>query len=687
MKLYIAEKPSLGRAIAEVLPRPLQRGEGYITAANGDCISWCVGHLLEQAEPHIYDPQYKSWKMQHLPIVPQTWKLQPKRDTKSQLAVLRKLVAKADQLVHAGDPDREGQLLVDQVIAYFKVSTKRRADIQRLLINDLNPAAVQRALSRLEKNSEFAPLSASALARSRADWLYGINMTRAYTIQGRKAGYDGVLSVGRVQTPVLGLVVRRCEDIEAFVSKPYFEVLAHLLTDKCEAFTARWQPSEACQPYMDESGHVLLKKLAENVVSRITDKPATVQKCEKKKKKQSPPLPYSLSILQIDAARRYGLNAQVVLSCCQSLYEKHKLITYPRSDCRFLPEEHYTQAPVILEAIAANHSELQKAVSSANRKLRSAAWNDKKVTAHHAIIPTNRRLDTTRLSVQERQIYGLVARQYVAQFYPPHEYADTRAELIIEGGLFVASAKTVLLEGWRALFKVPDKKVAKKPDAKSGNTELAEAEAAAEPSTLPPLAVGQIIRCQRGELVEKNTTPPPYFTDATLLAAMTGIARFVKSADTKKILKDTDGLGTEATRAGIIELLFRRGFLVRQGKQIHATDAGRGLIHSLPDVATQPDMTAHWESTLNAISQKEASYHDFMLPLQSQLQVLVAESANGAVNAMQGITAVVAGGASKNKGANRKYRSAKKFTGKKKARVKKKAASGKNSKTKKRPPE
>ncbi len=623
MKLYIAEKPSLGRAIATALAASVggreQRGDGFIKISNGDCVSWCIGHLLEQAEPHIYDPEYKSWRMQHLPIVPEEWKLQPKKDTKSQLAVLKKLIKEADELVHAGDPDREGQLLVDQVISYLKVSAKRRSAIERLLISDLNLSAVQRALSKLDLNKNFAPLSASALARSRADWLYGINMTRAYTIQGRKVGYDGVLSVGRVQTPVLGLVVRRCEEIEKFVSKPFYEVKAHLVTENGEKFTANWKPSEACEPYMDEMRRVLVKKLAENVVSRISDKPAEITKYEKKNKKQPQPLPFSLSILQIDAARQFGLSAQVVLSTCQALYERHKLITYPRSDCRYLPQGHYKEASSILDSIKNNVPKYSGIVDGADSSIKSPAWNDKKVTAHHAIIPTQRKVSESSLSKAEQQVYGLVARQYIAQFYPVHEYADTRVEILIEGGLFIATAKTILKEGWQVLFR----------SDKSKETE----------KTLPPLAVGQPLHCERGELIEKNTTPPPYFTDATLLAAMTGISRFVSSADIRKILKETDGLGTEATRAGIIELLFRRGFIVRKGKQIHATDAGRGLIKALPEEATLPDMTADWEATLNAISRRETAYADFMQPLESQLQKLIGDSSSGSVDSLRGVTA------------------------------------------------
>ena len=633
MKLYIAEKPSLGRAIAAVLPGSQQRGDGFIKSSNGDCVSWCIGHLLEQAEPHIYDPEFKSWRMQHLPIVPESWKLQPKKESKKQLAVLRKLVKEADELVHAGDPDREGQLLVDQLIDYLKVSATKRAKIQRLLINDMNPAAVQRALANLDLNKNFAALSASALARSRADWLYGINMTRAYTIQGRKVGYDGVLSVGRVQTPVLGLVVRRCEEIENFVSKPFYEVKAHLVTENEERFTASWRPSEACEPYMDDMRRVLSKKLAENVVGRITDKPAEIKKYEKKNKKQSQPLPYSLSILQIDAARKHSLSAQAVLSACQSLYEKHKLITYPRSDCRYLPVEHFKEASAILDTIKNNNNAMAKIVDGADASIKSPAWNDKKVTAHHAIIPTMKKVNADYLSQAEQQVYALISRQYIAQFYPVHEYADTRVEIVIEGGLFVATAKTILKEGWQVLFRSDKGKDKEK--------------------TLPPLKVGQPLHCERGELVEKNTTPPPYFTDATLLAAMTGISRFVSSADIRKVLKETDGLGTEATRAGIIELLFRRGFLTRKGKQIHATDAGRGLVKALPEEATLPDMTAHWEFTLNAISQRETKYADFMGPLQTQLHELIKNSSSGSVNSLRGVTA-------KQTGKKKKYRKSKK---------------------------
>uniref|UniRef100_UPI003D144E9D DNA topoisomerase III n=1 Tax=Shewanella sp. TaxID=50422 RepID=UPI003D144E9D len=626
MILYIAEKPSLGRAIADVLPKPLKKGEGYITAANGDTVSWCIGHLLEQAEPDSYDPAFKSWSFEHLPIVPQQWKMTPKSKTRGQLSVLRKLVKQASQLVNAGDPDREGQLLVDEVIAYLGVKGDKLNQTQRLLVSDLNPQAVKRALGQLRSNREFIPLSTSALARSRADWLYGMNMTRAYTLQGRKVGYQGVLSVGRVQTPLLGLVVRRDEAIENFVSKPFYEVLANLYTQEQAHFKAKWQPSEACQPYMDEEGRVLSRRLAENVVGRITEQAAVVSDLKAKDKQQGQPLPYNLSSLQIDAAKRFGMSAKAVLDTCQSLYEKHKLITYPRSDSRYLPKEQLALAPGVIGAVLKGAGELTAQCDAPDPKIVSKAWNDAKVDAHHAIVPTEKVANLSALSQAERQIYLQLARQYLAQFYPVYRYHETQVEVEIAGGHFHTKAKQELALGWKQLFP-------KRSDDK------AESEGEEGLAQLPPLHKGQALHSGQGELIEKQTQPPKAFTDATLLSAMTGISRYVTNAEIRKILKETDGLGTEATRAGIIELLFKRGFLARQGKSIVSTAVGRGLINSLPESATTPDMTALWESHLDAISRKEAKYLTFMAPLIESLNGLIMQAGAQLPKALQGVEA------------------------------------------------
>lgn len=643
MILYIAEKPSLGRAIADVLPKPHKKGDGHIMAANGDCVSWCIGHLLEQAEPDHYDPLFKFWKFEHLPIIPQQWKMKPKTKTRSQLTVLRGLVKKASQLVNAGDPDREGQLLVDEVIAHLGVKGDKLKSTQRLLISDLNPQAVKRALGQMRSNREFIPLSTSALARSRADWLYGMNMTRAYTLQGRKVGYQGVLSVGRVQTPLLGLVVRRDEEIANFVSKPFFEVLVNLETENKEAFKAKWQPSEACQPYMDEEGRVLSKGLAQNVVGRITDKPAEVTQVLAKDKKQNAPLPYSLSSLQIDAAKRFGMSAKEVLDTCQTLYERHKLITYPRSDSRYLPVEQFQQAPRVVSAVSSGAAELLEGMTAPDTKIKSKAWNDKKVDAHHAIIPTEKTANLSQLGAREKQIYLQVARQYLAQFYPPYLYSETEVQVLIEGGNFKTKAKQERSLGWKQLFarnsgKPKSTGFGSNSGGENSNNDSSDGDEDSS-QILPPLTKGQQLHSGTGELVEKHTQAPKHFTDATLLGAMTGISRYVTDPEIRKILKDTDGLGTEATRAGIIELLFKRSFLSRQGKSILSTPVGQGLINSLPMIATTPDMTALWESNLDAISRKEAKYLSFMSPLITSLSELIIQAGSQLPSALQGVKA------------------------------------------------
>ncbi|PAR52615.1 DNA topoisomerase III [Vibrio metoecus] len=608
-RLIIAEKPSLARAIADALPKPHKKEQGCIRCANGDVVTWCIGHLLEQVEPDAYDERYKKWNMADLPIIPQQWQLRPRKSSSQQLTVVRKLLKDANQIIHAGDPDREGQLLVDEVLDYCKVPNSKKETVQRLLISDLNLSAVKRALQGLRSNREFIPLSVSALARSRADWLYGMNMSRAYTLLGKKAGYQGVLSVGRVQTPVLGLVVRRDEEIENFVPHDYFTLDALIpYQSGAEHFDirARWKPSEACLPWQDEDGRVTNRKLVENVASRIAHQPATVTESEQDQTKQAAPLPYSLSALQIDAAKRYNMSAQQVLDICQSLYEKHKLITYPRSDCRYLPKEHLAQAADVVAAIANNAQEMLTAVNNANLSLRSKAWNDSKVDAHHAIIPTPKKASVNALSSYEMKVYQLIARQYLIQFYPAAVYAEAKLVFNIAGGVFIAKGRQLLSAGWKALTGHQD-------EQEEGVDKV------------PPLAVGTVLQCREGEIKQRQTEPPRHFTEATLLQAMTGIARFVADKELKKILRDTDGLGTEATRAGILDTLFKRGLLLRDNKLIKSTPAGRGLIHALPLEATYPDMTAHWEHQLQAIAEKGQAYQPFMQTLQVRLEQLIAQ--------------------------------------------------------------
>jgi len=609
MRLFIAEKPSLARALVDVLPKPHQKSDGYIKVGNGDIVTWCIGHLLEQAEPDAYDPIYKKWSIDHLPIIPKEWKLVVKSKTRKQFTIVKKLIKQADILVNMGDPDRVGQILVDEVINHAGISKAKITAVQRCLISDLNPAAVKKALNNLRKNTDFIPLATSALARARADWLYGLNMTRLCTLQGQKSGYNGVLSIGRVQTPVLGLIVFRDLDIENFTSKPFYEVIATITTENGETYQAKWKPSAACDPYMDEDRRMLSKPLAENVISRVKGGVGKISEVNESKKKQAPPLPYSLSALQIDAAKRFGMSAQTVLDTCQQLYERHKLLTYPRSDSRYLPEEHFNDIKQVTSAIASTCTKLRDAVGNANLNLKSKAWNDSKVNAHHAIIPTSKVSDTSRLSSAEANIYELVARQYLIQFYPDFEYMDKQVDTEIAGGLFIARQKEIVSSGWKVLMAVKSSNLDDDFSAKK----------------LPNVKKNDSVKCVNAELLEKQTSPPKYFSDATLLSAMTGIARYVTDPSIKKVLRDTDGLGTEATRAGIIELLFKREFLVRKGKEIRATDIGRQLVIALPRQMVIPDMTAHWESQLEAISNREVKYNNFMEPMTQSLNQLIDE--------------------------------------------------------------
>lgn len=608
MKLFIAEKPSLGRAVADALPKPHQKKDGYIIVGNGDIVTWCIGHLLEQAEPEYYNSMYKKWTVEHLPIVPENWKMNVKSKTKKQFTVVKKLIKDADELVNIGDPDREGQVLIDEMINYCGASSFKKASTQRCLISDLNVLAVKKALKDLKPNSDFLSLSVSALARARADWLYGMNMTRMCTLKGQTAGYKGVLSIGRVQTPVLGLIVYRDLEIENFVSKPFYEVNAVLETQSGQTFEGKWKPSSACEPYMDNEGRVIVKGLVENVVKRITNKSGHVLKFTNKTSKKSPPLPHSLSSLQIEAARVFGLSAQKVLDACQILYERHKLITYPRSDNRYLPNGHLTDASKVINAISTICPKLSEHSKEADLSIKSAAWNDKKVEAHHAIIPTMKAMDVSNLSKDELNLYYLISRQYIVQFYAHSEYADKEINTEIEGGLFVSKQRDLVILGWEALFKTREQ-------VKKNTT-----------ANLPDVNKGDSIICIEGKIINKNTTPPKRFTDATLLMAMTGISKFVTSPEIKKVLKETDGIGTEATRAGIIELLFKRQYLERKGKDIISTDIGRSVILALPKSVGRPDMTAIWEAQLDAIYRKEQNYNEFMKRVVANLNELLSEA-------------------------------------------------------------
>ncbi len=606
MRLYIAEKPSLGRAIAAALPGPVQKGPGWLRCGNaseGVVVSWCIGHLLEPAEPASYSPRWKSWRLDDLPMFPDQWQLMPRDSVKQQLGVLESLIRKAEVIVHAGDPDREGQLLVDEVIRYFGAS----CPVERVLINDLTPDAVARALASPRDNREFRRLSHSALARQRADWLYGINLTRYYTLSYRQQGAEGVYSVGRVQTPVLGLVVHRDDTIANFEPRPWYGVTITARSDEendPSSFDARWLPAEAYRDHLDDEDRLTTREVADDIAQAVHGRPGRVTHSRFRDRKEAPPLPLSLSALQIEAGKVFRMGAKDVLDTAQALYEKHQLITYPRSDCRYLPEGHLGQSPGVTQAIGRVDESLAEAAAGVDLARRSAAWNDQKVDAHHAIIPTLRARPAGRLSQGELNIYNLVARYYLMQFMPEAVHREGRLDLTIGEHHFRATETALAETGWKSLE--PRQREAQ------GNAEKAK-------TPLPRLTVGADIRCVDTAVKERVTQPPQPFTDATLLSAMTNIARFVSDPELRKTLRATDGLGTEATRAAIIETLFRRDYLFREGRHIRATGKGRDLIHALPDSISQPDTTALWEATLEEIRGGDGDPRQFIKHLKEQI--------------------------------------------------------------------
>lgn len=593
MRLFIAEKPSMGAEIAKCLPGPVSRRDGYITTGAG-IVTWGYGHILRQAEPEEYDIRYGKWRLEDLPIIPTEWKLVIAESSRKQFEVVRGLIEQATEIVHAGDPDREGQLLIDEVLDYVQ-NTK---PVQRILLNALDEKSIKKAIANLRDNGDFSNLKQSALARSRADWLIGMNLSRVYTLAAQQAGHRVTLPVGRVKTPTLALVVRREREIANFKQANYFTVKADFKHEN-GIFTAYWKPDEA-QPGLDSEGRLADKAVLEGLTQKLTagvEAAARITACETADKRDPQRLPLSLSALQVIAGKRYGYNPQNVLDTAQKLYEK-KLTSYPRSDCDFLPESQRGDAGVIignLKTIA--QPELAEWSSGADATIESRAWNDKKITAHHAIIPTVESCDFARLSDMEKHIYFLIAQAYLAQFYPVHLYSQTRAEVAYAGENFTASGRIVREPGWKTLYGAE-----------------AEEKKEEEESMLPAMAEGDPADFIQVTADKKTTRPPLRFTAATLLAAMKEIHKYVKNPELKKQLKDVSGIGTEATRATMIKELGQRGFLKEEGKKRYLvpTEFAYLLIDALPDDLTYPDSTALWESVLYAMTNGQASLGEFL---------------------------------------------------------------------------
>ncbi len=625
MRLFIAEKPELAKAIVAALGGG-RRQDGYIDCGS-DKVTWCFGHMLSLYDPEDYDPQYKQWKMEHLPVVHTPWKKKISADKKKQVSIIKGLLKQAHSVVHAGDPDEEGQLLVDELLEYLGC----QVPVKRILINDNNTQVVKKSLTQLRSNSEFAGLSASAEARSVADQLYGYNMTRMYTLAAQQKGHQGVLSVGRVQTPILGMVVRR-DRLNAAHQKSLFYTVKGTFTflgpaKEEKKVTAVYQVQEGDPA--DEKNRLSDKTFAETIATHVTGKEAVIKATATKDKKQSAPLPYNLLKLQADASRKFNLKPDQVLSITQSLREKHKLITYNRSDCEYLSDEQHKDACSVLVAIAGTASALTGAAKAANPSFKSKAFNSRKVSAHHGIVPTQTTGDFSQLSVAEQKIYLLIARAYVAQFFPLHQYQETKTTIECEQHpvtgkplQFSTGSKVTIHPGWQVLYK-NDK----------GNDEINSEGDTDNKNDLRALQQGQQGQCQQAKADEKETKPPALYTMSSLLKDLTRTAKYIEDPALRKLLQDKDkdkagehgGIGTPATRSTIIKNLFDRRFLTEKGKYIIPTPLGSEFFDLLPDKATRPDMTALWHEQQKDIKQGVLPVNQFIGGLVIYLQKEVAE--------------------------------------------------------------
>lgn len=586
MRLFIAEKPNLGRAIANGLGNQ-KKGEGFITCGN-DIVTWCFGHMLAQAWPQDYDPAYAQWKRDHLPIIPSQWQNTVKKECSGQLKVIGKLLKEADSVVNAGDPDREGQLLVDEVLEHFNYKGK----VERIWLASLDDASVKKAISAICDNSKYLPLRDSAIARSRADWLFGINGTRAMTLKGRDRGCSEVLSIGRVQTPTLALVVARDMEIANFKPVDYF-ILKGAFSAKSGEFSANLILPET-QEGLDESGRLVDGAIAKKLAKEFKDKAGQISSATREEKTKAAPLPHCLSSLQKAASAKLGMSAQQVLDAAQKLYEQ-KLTTYPRTDCRYLPDEQFQDSGNVLQSLSKIPA-LEKIAGEANPSLKSSAWNTGKVTAHHAIVPTG--VKPSGLFEKEEALYLMIATAYCLQFYPPLRYEAQKISIEVGDGHFEATGRFLLDAGWTAVNADEDEEAQQ---------------------TLPALEKGHTVHCSEIQVQKKKTTPPPKFTEGTLIEAMANVHRFVADAGAKAQLKEAKGIGTEATRANILETLKERKYLATSKKALVSTPLGREVIDFTPQELKDPITTAEWEARLEAIAEGKEDLAAF---LEAQCAVL-----------------------------------------------------------------
>ena len=587
MQVFIAEKPSQGRDIARILGC-YQKGEGYL-AKEGIVTTWGFGHLLHPASPECYDERYKKWTLDDLPIIPEKWKLEPNAKSTTQLRIVKKFINEASEVVIATDADREGELIARLILGYVRYN----GPIKRLWLSALDDASIKKALAQLKEGTETENLFWAGLGRQRADWLCGMSYSRASTLVF--GGHGNVFSVGRVQTPTLRLIVERDREIENFNPKPYYQITAVFDDINCD-----WMVPDAAKG--DDQGRCLHRSFAEQVVQKCLHQQGFIETCETKKKSQPAPLPLSLSELQKIGNNKYGYNAKTILNTAQALYETHKATTYPRSDCSYLPLSQFSEAKNITSNLEKLCPEYGTLIQKCNLDYQSRCWNDIQVSesSHHAIIPIdNPKVLLSNMSDIERNIFDIIVRYYLAQFMGNYIFNETIIKIICQDEYFRTKGIIPLETGWKAAI---NKQFDKNHIA------------------LPAVNKGDQVTCQAIELHDKLTTPPAHYVDSTLIAAMKNCGRQVEDAHAKKTFAEVQGIGTEATRADIMETLKQRNYVKNNGKFIISTTKGREIIQQLPDGLSNIIITAQWEQKLSEVAKGQAKYNDFIRGIEESLK-------------------------------------------------------------------
>jgi DNA topoisomerase-3 len=596
--LVIAEKPSVGQDLARVLKGPFKKGEGVLEGPE-HVITWAVGHLVQLAEPDEYDPKFKKWKMDDLPIVPDRFKLVVRDErSRKQMSVVTKQIGRDDvsEIVNACDAGREGEL----IFAYLYEKAKGDKPVQRLWLNSMTSAAMKEAFAALRPAGDFARLEQAARSRSEADWIVGMNATRAATIRLRSS-FDGAVSLGRVQTPTLALIARREEEIKAFVPEPYWLVDAGFEADGARSYEGRFHAG--AKPRIATEAEALA------IVAACEGRPGTITKLDKKEQREKAPMLYDLTTLQREANNRYGFSAKRTLGAAQRCYEEHKALTYPRTNSRYLPTDMVAEIKPIAELVGAQPEYRKGAeyVTGLDLLPLARVVNDEKVTDHHAIIPTRSEHKLDKMSSDDRRIYDMVTRRFLAVFHPEAVFENTRVETTIgegdDGHVFRTRGKLLLVPGWRGVYDEVASADARPP--KGEEDEGADQQ-------LPKLEADEIVKTTKIASERKETKPPRRYSDASLLGAMETAGKLVDDEELREAMKES-GIGTPATRAAIIERLITVGYVERDARALVATEKGLNVIRLLDaHMLTSPELTGSWEHRLGRIERGEDSREKFM---------------------------------------------------------------------------